>query len=190
MTQSSSNERIQQLLSPERREHLDVHRILSLVPLRPYMTVADVGCGPGLLTIPLAKSVWDGKVYAVDVEEKMLEAVRQRAREARLGNIETLKSKKNALPLERDSVDGVLLACVLHEVSDRAAFLKSVQEALKRSGWCAVIEWRPTAEGDEGPPPERRITEEEALRLAGEIGMRASLRRELSNYHYMLLLTK
>lgn len=190
MTQSSVAGDIHHPLSPERRAQLDVHRILSLLPLRPYLTVADVGCGPGLFAIPLAKALWGGKLYALDLREEMLEAVRQRAKEARLGNIVTLRMEETTLPLEQGTMNGALLACVLHEVSDRAAFLKAVLETLGRSAWCAVIEWRGDAGGDEGPPPERRIAEEEVLRLAREVGLRATLRRELSSYHYMILLNK
>ena len=190
MTESTIADRIQQLLSSERRERLDPLRILSLLPLRPYLTIADVGSGPGVFTIPLAKNLWDGKVYALDLEEEMLEAVRQRAQQARLGNIVTLKSEKTVLPLEPGSLDGALLACVLHESSDRGAFLKAVVESLKRGAWCAVIEWRMAADTSEGPSLEHRIAEEEVVGLAEEAGMRVTLRRELSNYHYMLLLNK
>ncbi|MBI4200961.1 MAG: class I SAM-dependent methyltransferase [Chloroflexi bacterium] len=190
MTQSPIEERIQRLLSPERRERLDVHRILSLLPIRPYLTVADVGCGPGLFTIPLAKSLWDGKVYAIDVEEEMLEAVRRRANEARLGNIVTLKSEGTAIPPAASGMDGLLLACVLHEASDRAALLKGAAEALKPGGWCAIIEWRVGAEVGEGPPPDRRIAEEDLVALGKAAGLRLSLRRELNSYHNLLLLRK
>ena len=190
MTQPSSADSFQQLPSPGWRERLDVHRILALIPLRPYMTVADVGCGPGLFTIPLAKALWGGKVYALDIQEEMLEAVRQRAQEARLGNIVTLKAEEPRLPLEPDSMDGAFLACVLHEVPDRSAFLKAAADVLKHSSWCAVIEWRTESATEEGPPPERRIPEEEVVRLAGEAGLRVTLRRELSDHHYMILLNK
>ena len=190
MTESSTKERIQRLLSPERLERLDVHRILSLLPLRPYLTVADIGCGPGLFSIPLAKSLWDGKVYAVDIDEEMLEAVRRRSKEARLGNVETLKSEEGALPLEPASMDGVLLVCVLHEVSDKARFLKSAVGALKQGGWCAVIEWRIGSGTDKGPPQEQRIAEADMASMAKKAHLRVTLRRELNDYHYMLLLNK
>ncbi|MDO8750068.1 MAG: class I SAM-dependent methyltransferase [Dehalococcoidia bacterium] len=190
MTESTTAERIQRLLSPERRERLDVPRILSLLSLRPYLTVADIGCGPGLFTLPLAKSLWDGKVYAVDVEEEMLEAVRTRAVKARLGNITTLKSDGAALPLEPGSVDGALLCCVLHEAADKGALLKGIVAAMKRGGWCAIIEWKKAMEGSEGPPQEHRIAEEDVLQLAKDAGLRLSMRRDLNSYHYLLVLIK
>ncbi len=190
MKPSSDVGAVQHELAPDSSGQVDVFRILSLLPLRPYLTVADVGCGHGLFTIPLAKATWGGKVYALDTSEEMLEAVKKRAQEARLGNIVTLKSEEATLPLEPDSLEGALLAFVLHEASDRAAFLKAVQEKLARSAWCAVIEWSKKAKGDEGPPQKQRLTEEEVVKLAGEAGLHVTLRRELSTHHYMVVLNK
>ena len=190
MTQSSTEERIETLLAPERRDRLDALQIFSVLPLRPYTTVADVGCGPGLLTIPLAKAVWDGHVYAVDVDDAMLEAVQKRATAARLSNITTMKSEDGKLPLKADAVDGILLACVLHEISARVSFLKSVAKSLKSGGWCGVVEWRAKTPDGAGPESNKRIAMEELQDLAVKAGLRASHRRELNDHYYMLLLSK
>jgi ubiquinone/menaquinone biosynthesis C-methylase UbiE len=164
---------------------------MSLIPLRPYMAVADIGCGPaGLFTIPLAKFLWDGKVYAVDWEEGVLEALRKRVAEVRLGNVVAVKAEGATIPLEPNSVDGVVLSWVLHKASDRGELMKHGAAALRRAGWCAVIDWRPDAAEAEGPPKESRIAEEEVGRLGAEAGLRLSLRRELSDQYYLLLLTK
>jgi ubiquinone/menaquinone biosynthesis C-methylase UbiE len=190
MTQLSTDERIEELLSPERRDRLDALQIFSVLPLRPYTTVADVGCGPGLLTIPLAKTAWDGHVYAVDMGDAMLEAVQQRAAEARLSNITTMKSEDGKLPLKADAVDGVLLACVLHEISGKASFLKSVVKALKPGGWCGVVEWRTETPDGAGPDQGKRISREDLQDLAVKAGLRPSHLRELNDHYYMLLLSK
>ena len=73
------------LLSKARQEMLDPQRVFSLLPLRPYQKVADVGCGPGFFTIPLAKYLFDGRVYAIDVEQQMLDALKERLASARAG---------------------------------------------------------------------------------------------------------
>lgn len=190
MTQSSTEERIETLLAPERRDRLDALQIFSVLTLRPYTVVADVGCGPGLLTIPLAKAVWDGHVYAIDVDDAMLEAVQERATKARLSNITTMKSEDGKLPLKADSVDGILMACVLHEISGKAAFLKSVAKALKPGGWCGVVEWRAETPEGTGPDSSKRIARDELQDLATKAGLRSSHRRELNDHYYMLLLSK
>lgn len=190
MAQASTDERIQNLLSHERSERLDVSRIISLVPLRPYMNIADVGCGPGFFTIPFAKHVWDGTVYAIDVEEAMLETVRNRAAEARLGNIVTVLSEGNEIPPQVQSVDGVFLAFVLHEITDQAGFIKQAHAAVQRSGWCAVVEWRKDYSGEEGPPATRRIGPDEVVEMGETAGLRVRLRRELNDQFYMVVMIK
>ncbi len=133
--------RMDRLVSPERYERLDIYRILSLLPLTHDQIVADIGCGPGFFTIPLAKTLWEGKVYALDIQEEMLEACRRRVEEARLGNVEVMLNKETKFPLEASSLDGVLVALVLHSQIDKAAFLKAVVKLMKPSGWLAFINW-------------------------------------------------
>jgi len=48
--------------------------------------VLDIGCGPGTLTIPLAKKV--KKVTALDISKKMLEIVSEKAQKFKLKNID------------------------------------------------------------------------------------------------------
>ena len=45
-------------------EGLDPLRLFAQLPLRPYHCVLDLRCGNGHLTIPMAKSLFDGRVYA------------------------------------------------------------------------------------------------------------------------------
>ena len=48
--------------------------------IEPGQTVLDVGCGPGAFSIAMAKMVGElGKVIAVDVQEEMLQIVREKA---------------------------------------------------------------------------------------------------------------
>ena len=178
------------LLAPERYEQLDILRIFSLLPLAPYQTVADIGCGPGFFTIPLAKALWDGKVYALDIQEEMVEACRRRVAEARLGNVEVIRSEATTLQLESASLDGALVALVLHSQVDKAGFLKSIMDTLKPGGWLALINWHLVPEPTMGPPPERRVPVEEVLRLVEETGFRLNLRRELNEQQYLLVLRK
>lgn len=54
--------------------------IIEYLNVTPGMTVLDVGCGPGRITIPLAKKIGpEGKVVAMDIQEEMLKKVKQKA---------------------------------------------------------------------------------------------------------------
>ncbi len=52
----TTQEIIQALLSPERVQRTDMFTILVLSDLNDRDTVAEIGCGPGFFTIPLAKA--------------------------------------------------------------------------------------------------------------------------------------
>ena len=179
-----------QLLSLERQEKLDIFRILSLLPLSPYHVVADIGCGPGLFTIPLAKALSGGKVYALDIQEEMTEACQRRVQESRLGNVEVILTKEAGFPLGRSSLDGIFVAFVLHSQIDKAGFLRSVMDLLKPGGWMAQLNWHLIPETTQGPPPERRIAVDDVLRLVEEVGFRTILRRELNDQQYMMVSLK
>ncbi|MBI4298255.1 MAG: class I SAM-dependent methyltransferase [Chloroflexi bacterium] len=177
------------LLETSRQELIDPQRILSFLPLRTYQIVGDIGCGPGYFTIPLAKYLFDGKVWAVDVQQEMLDALQERLKQVHLTNVEPLLSSDAKLPFDKDSLDGALLAFVLHETKNKKGFLAQVKESLKKGGWAAILEWY-KKETEYGPPLEARIEEEEAQELVAKAGFRFTSLRDLNGKHYMLLLRK
>ena len=71
MSKKTSLSKIKALLSPSLEETLDPQALIALIPINTDHIIADIGCGPGLLTIPLAKYLYRGRVYAVDVEKEM-----------------------------------------------------------------------------------------------------------------------
>lgn len=172
-------------------DYLDVHQLFSIIPLRHQMTVAHIHSGSGQFTIPLAKALWGGKVYAVDTREDMLEAVRQRAKEAHLGNIDAVKFRGSKLPLEPNSLDGALLVSVLNGngVASKAGLFKAISGTLTKNAWLAVVEtYAPAKDGDS--LPDQHISEEEIVRLGTEAGLQEVLCRVLDNDHYLVVLRK
>ena len=182
----SSQEFIKALLSPERQQRLDPNSLLVQLPIDPYHAVADIGCGPGYFSLPIAKYLSYGKLYALDIEDEMLDALRDRAKAARLSNIEILKSGKAGFPLPESSLDGVLLAFVVHQNEDRLTFLKGATQLLKPRGWCGVLEWY-RKETEMGPPLEKRIEPEEMADLGREAGLNLLRQRDLNGEQYLLL---
>ncbi len=73
--------------NPIRRLFENPHMYSSRV--NPGQVVADLGCGPGYFTIPLAEKVGEsGRVYAVDSDIKSIQVVERKAQKRKLGNIE------------------------------------------------------------------------------------------------------
>ena len=180
---------IESLLSPERYEELDPFTVLTFTPIEPHHHVADIGCGPGYFSIPLAKHLIQGKLYAMDTDDRMLDVLRQRVNEAKMGNVEILRSDENSFPVPEGSLDGVFLSFVIHENRDPGNLLNAAQRLLKLRGWCAVLEWY-KQEAESGPPLDVRIGPHELETLAKESGLESSGSRNLNGRHYMSVLKK
>jgi len=180
---------VDRLLSSARQEMLDPQAIFSLLPMRVYQHVADIGCGPGYFTVPLAKYLFDGKVYAIDVQQGMLDVVKGRLEKTRLSNVELVLSKETKVPLNDDSVDGAIIVNALHEVTQPTSTLKEMHRILKKGGWAAIIDWR-KEDTEQGPPVEERIARETARGTAEEAGFKVVSCYNLNKWNYIILLTR
>ena len=178
---------IERLLRPERAELSDPFLILNYMPIEPYDHVADIGCGPGFFSIPLAKYLVYGKLYALDINEEMLQALRQRVTQAKLGNVEILPCEETEFSLPPGILDGAFLAFVTHHPEDRVAFLEAVRRLLKPRGWCTVLEWF-KKETESGPPQEHRIDPKELEELGRKAGFQQQWWRDLNGQQYMTML--
>ena len=177
------------LVAPERRQVVDTYSLLSRLPIKPHHVVADIGCGPGYFAVPLAKYVYGGKLHALDVQQKMLDAVQAAMSEARLTNVNVALSKERTLPLEDESLDGALMAFVLQEATSPKALLAEAWRCLRRSGWLAVLEWY-KRDMENGPPVERRIDPEEMEAMAKKLEFKDIYTREVNPEQYMVLMRK
>lgn len=104
-----SQELIAWHLRPERQVEINPYTVITHTPIDPYDHVADIGCGPGYFTLPIAKYLVHGKAYALDIRDEMLEAVRQRVSEAHLGNVEIAKCGAADFPLPNGSLESLML---------------------------------------------------------------------------------
>jgi ubiquinone/menaquinone biosynthesis C-methylase UbiE len=123
------------------RYHRD---ILSRLKLAPGLRVLDAGCGPGLLTVPIAQAVGEkGRVLALDVQAGMLERAKTRMANAELANVDFLQAGLGEGKLLVNSFDRTLLVTVLGEIPDKLAALKEIYGALKPGGFLSVTEVLP-----------------------------------------------
>lgn len=115
--------------------------IIDHLNLKPGMNVLDAGCGPGRLTIPIAKAIGPtGKVTAVDIQLAMLQRTEEKARLANLHNIQFLQTGIGNGKLGHSQYDRALLVTVLGEIPDRKNALKEIFDALKPGGILSVTE--------------------------------------------------
>ncbi len=105
------------------------------------MTILDAGCGPGRLTIPLAKSVGpNGHVVALDIQQGMLDRAKVRTENAGLHNVEFINAGLGDGKLPSNHFDRAVLVTVLGEIPNREAAFAELFSALKPGGILAVVE--------------------------------------------------
>jgi len=109
--------------------------------IEPGQTVLDLGCGSGTFTIAMARMVGKtGRVIAVDVQDEMLQMVRQKAVKEGLDfRIATHKSNPDRIGIS-DRVNFALAFYMVHEVPDVKTFLKEIANLLKPNGKLLIVE--------------------------------------------------
>jgi ubiquinone/menaquinone biosynthesis C-methylase UbiE len=122
------------LVSPLRRFFDPPARTLA-PHVRPGMTVLEPGPGMGFFTLELARLAGSsGRVVAVDIQPRMLAALRKRAAKAGvLDRLELRLANSDSLGLAdlRGAVDFTLAYAVVHELPDAARFFREVAAVSK-----------------------------------------------------------
>src|SRR3989344_4427759 len=117
---------------------------LKQLGLTENMVVADLGAGTGFYTIAAATLVPRGKVYAVEVQREFLPTIKNKAKEARLGNVECLWGnieKPGGTKIGDQIADAVIASNVLFQVEDKDGFLEEIKRILKPGGRVLLVDW-------------------------------------------------
>jgi ubiquinone/menaquinone biosynthesis C-methylase UbiE len=148
--------------------------------------VADIGAGGGWFTIRLAKRVGpNGKVYAEDVQQPMIEAIRRRVEREGLANVQPILGGFVDTRLPAGDVQAALLVGLYPQIGDPVGLLKSVRTALAPNGRLGVIDFKP---GQFGPgPDDNRVAPETIIRDADAAGLRLVKHETFLRYQYLLI---
>ncbi len=133
------------LASPLRRLIESPERLLG-PHVKPGMTVLEPGCGMGFFTLPLARLVGPaGRVICRDVQARMIDGLRCRARRAGLlERIEASVCTPQDLDLAavRERIDLAVAIHTVHETGDEGRFLGQIAGALRPGGALLLMEPR------------------------------------------------
>lgn len=170
---------------------LQPEEVIKQLNIRKNIQVADFGCGGGYFTIPLAKAVGEGLVYALDVLETALESVRSRAKLQGLFNIEARRcnlENPSGSGLIINSIDLAVLANILFQSSKKLDIIKEAKRVLKKGGEMVVIDWQP--DKPMGPPKDLIVPKETIKKMAEEEGMKFKKEIPVDAYHWGMLFEK
>ena len=101
------------------------------------MIVADLGCGPGYLTVPAAEMAGqEGRIYAIDSDAKSIAALIEKAKRKGLSSrIDARVSSAAHLPFIPDgAIDLIIAKGLICCMSDHGGALREVHRMLKPNG--------------------------------------------------------
>ena len=170
-------------------EFIDPIQILNQIELRANMTAADFGSGAGGWTIPLAKKLEEGRVFAIDIQEEPLSALESRAKIQGISNIKKIiANAEERIPgLMGFSCDLVLVTDLLFQIEDKKGVFKEAKRVLKPGGRILVVEWTPEASLG---PEDGRVSQKEVKGIAQKLGLLLEKEFKAGDYHYALVFTK
>ena len=127
----------------ERQREENTELSLRLLEVQRGSVVADVGAGSGYYATRLARLVGpEGRVYASDIQQAMLDIIRGRIERERIPNIELVLGTPTDPRLPRAAVDLAIMVDVYHEFSAPQVMLRRIRESLKPGGRLVLLEYR------------------------------------------------
>ncbi|MBC3539852.1 class I SAM-dependent methyltransferase [Rufibacter sediminis] len=125
-----------------RQEEENVTAAIQKLDLLPTSVVADVGAGTGYYTFRIAQQVPQGKVYAVEVQNEFISALKNRAQELGLTNVTVVQGSAQSPNLPAASLDLAIMVDVYHELEYPCEMLQALHRALKPTGKLLLLEYR------------------------------------------------
>ncbi len=174
----STEEWLKTLDAQTRVARLKVADAVAALALKPGDVVADIGAGSGVFTLPLAQAVPAGRVYAVDIDQGLVDHIAKKAQEAKAGNVRAVLGGFTDPKLPARDVDVAFIYDVLHHIEDRAGYLKNLAPYLKPGGRVAVIDFHPEL-GPHKNDPKLQITREQTRAWMAAAGLKVVAEHKL-----------
>ena len=139
---------------PEREEEEKTQRLIEALQFKPGEVVADIGAGSGYLTRRMAPKILPrGKIFAVDIQEEMLELLTNRLAGVGITNVVPVLGTITDPRLPANSVDTIIMVDVYHEFDHPHEMTEALCRALKPGGRLVFVEFR----GEDGNVPIKAV---------------------------------
>jgi SAM-dependent methyltransferase len=147
---------VARLESPERLAELRVDDVVARLAVPENAIVGDLGCGPGVFAIPLARAANEGFVLASDVEPGQLDALRAALATQGIHNVVPVLASTEDPHFPPGRIDLVFVGDTYHHLRDRVAYFRRLQRAFAPGGRLAILEYKP-GELPVGPPEDHKL---------------------------------
>ena len=179
----STDEYAKVLEDPSRDEWQKPHDVVMALDLKPTDTIADIGAGTGYFARRFAQHA--GTVYAVDIDEKLLDIAQKNAP----ANLKTVLASADDPRLQERSINTIFFCDVLHHIENRPAYYTKLAKALKPGGRIVVIDFY-KKDLPVGPPPSMKLSDQEVIAEFRKAGFTLAKRLDTLPYQYYLFFEK
>ena len=154
------------LLIPIRNIFLSPKKLINRLDLEDGHTVLEIGPGPGYFSVNTAKTLKNGKLVLLDIQQEMLDFAKKRLRKRKIENVEYILCNGVNFDLENESFDRVFMVTVIGEIENKRNYLREIHRVLKNDGLLSISELA-------GDPD--KLSREELKSLVSENGFEESI---------------
>lgn len=173
---------IRGLEGEERVRELNPTGVIATLGMSASAVVADLGSGPGVFSIPIARHLSSGLVYAVDVEPQQLDALRARLKAEGIQNVVPVLASYSDPHLPPGGVDWIFIVDTYHHLENRVDYLRALRQDLAPGGRLVILEYKP-GELPVGPPADHKFSIEKRFGELRAAGFELVERYETHRYH-------
>jgi precorrin-6B methylase 2 len=125
-----------------RQAEEDVTAAIARMPLSPASVVADIGAGTGYYSFRIAPRVPQGKVWAVEVQQEFIAALKKQKADLGLNQVAVVQGSSSSPNLPEAAIDLAIMVDVYHELEFPQEMLQAIHRALKPEGKLLLLEYR------------------------------------------------
>ena len=161
--------------------------------LRPDDHVGDFGAGVGSFEPILSRLVGPtGRVYAVEIQKSLVEALAAKIQSSRLGNVEAIwgdLEAENGTKIKDGALDAAVMINCLFQVEDKPMAIREMTRALRSGGKLLIVDWSESW-GGIGPQINQVLSEADTRDLIESEGLVFERSFDAGEHHYGLAFRK
>lgn len=175
--------KLEKLNNPDRVKTLNPDLIWETLNMSNPEVLVDIGAGTGFFASLFCKRMSQGKIYACDTADIMINWMKENLSKDENCSIILTKCEENSISVADEVADLVYLINLYHELEEPKSMLLEAYRLLKNGGKIAVIDWKPE-ETPEGPPVKIRISENIVFNHLEDSGFKNIKNHTILPYHY------
>lgn len=179
---------VARLDDPSRAAWQKPEEVVKALGLKAGQSVCDIGVGSGYFTNALTREIGPtGTVFAVDVEARLLEVLRDRLAKTAVRNVVPILALPDDPLLPKASCDVVLIVDTYHHFPNGPAYLRRLLAVLRPGGRIVNIDFH-KRELPVGPPLDHKVSRDDFLAQASTAGLKLLEEKTLLPHQYFLVL--